>query len=77
MALERRVRWKAGAYAKMAKSFKVLVDENVHLISPKTKGPWLTLVCYERYQATVHWTFDVTDEPVTCLFCLAGERRVD
>lgn len=72
---DRHVKWKPGAKNQMAKSFKMLVDDNVHLVGSDRESVWFTMACYKLYQSTLTWTFDPTDEPVTCLFCLAGEPR--
>lgn len=70
------LRWKPGIAAKIGPDFAVLVDDQVHaqLVANDGEIP-LMMACYRRYSSNERWAFDVVDEPVTCMFCLAGTQR--
>ena len=68
-------RWKPDAKLRLAEDFHVLVDDNVHFVKPGTIGDHYVMPCYPGYSAKMDFAFEACEGPVTCLFCLADEKK--
>jgi len=69
------LRWKPNAKKVLDPDFHVLVDDNVHGMTDSRIGGLYGMPCYPEYEAKLNHVFEPCEGPVTCLFCLAGERR--
>lgn len=70
------LKWKAGAYTKMSGEFQALVDDAVHAVGSRTDSSgWYTMACYTKYTSTLLWSMELVNDPVTCMFCIAGVQK--